>query len=227
MLLTARSKLFPHNVWHTCCRIRKQNLENSGTAVIICFFFTFEFQFFLSIFLIYCHYFSLKFYLNEEMQEISITNFFSEGQPQKFNFELKIEEFEIAFLQLSNTRNYFYSFFFQLSFIRRFVWTYSWNFIGKKNSKKIENFTKISNFFRIYFSKKILRVGANELHDQGKYKNHYLKKFECWTAVGMRFQIPRFWVSSSFLTAFRHIVFQKKKFSNSKRYCASFEPTNV
>ena len=106
--------------------------------------------------------------------------------------------------------------FFQLSFIRRFVWTYSWNFIGKKNSKKIENFTKISNFFRIYFSKKILRVGANEPHDQGEYKNHYSKKFECWTAVGMQFQIPWFSVSSSFLTAFRHIVFQKKNFFQLK-----------
>ena len=124
------------------------------------------------------------------MQEISITNFFSEGQPQKFNFELKIEEFEIAFLQLSNTRNYFYSFFFNSpSSGASFEPTHEILF-EKKNSKKIENFTKISNFFRIYFSKKILRVGANEPHDQGKYKNYYLKNFKCWTAVGMRFQIP-------------------------------------
>ena len=154
MLLTARSKLFPHNVWHTCCRIRKQNLENSGTAVIIRFFFTFEFQFFLSIFLIYCHYFSLKFYQNEEMQEISITNFFSEGQPHKFNFELKIEEFEIAFLQLSNTRNYFYSFFFNSpSSGASFEPTHE-ILLEKKIRKKLKILRKFRIFFEFIFRKK-------------------------------------------------------------------------
>ena len=213
MLLTARSKLFPHNVWHTCCRIRKQNLENSGTAVIIRFFFTFEFQFFLSIFLIYCHYFSLKFYQNEEMQEISITNFFSEGQPQKFNFELKIEEFEIAFLQLSNTRNYFYSFFstllhqaLRLNLLMKFYWEKKF----EKNWKFYENFEFFSNLF---FEKNI-DSGCKRTAWSRRIQKSLFKKFECLTAVGMRFQIPRFWVSSSFLTAFRHIVFQKKKIFN-------------
>ena len=154
MLLTARSKLFPHNVWHTCCRIRKQNLENSGTAVIIRSFSIFEFQFFLSIFLIYCHYFSLKFYQNEEMQEISITNFFSEGQPQKFNFELKIEEFEIAFLQLSNTRNYFYSFFFNSpSSGASFEPTHE-ILLEKKIRKKLKILRKFRIFFEFIFRKK-------------------------------------------------------------------------
>ena len=133
---------------------QKTKFRKQWDSCYYSFFFTFEFQFFLSIFLIYCHYFSLKFYQNEEMQEISITNFFSEGQPQKFNFELKIEEFEIAFLQLSNTRNYFYSFFFNSpSSGASFEPTHE-ILLEKKIRKKLKILRKFRIFFEFIFRKK-------------------------------------------------------------------------
>jgi hypothetical protein len=165
---------------------QKTKFRKQWDSCYYSFFFTFEFQFFLSIFLIYCHYFSLKFYLNEEMQEISITNFFSEGQPQKFNFELKIEEFEIAFLQLSNTRNYFYSFFstllhqaLRLNLLMKFYWKKKF----EKNWKFYENFEFFSNFF---FEKNIESECKRTAWSRRIQKSLF-KKFwvldSCWNAI--------------------------------------------
>ena len=82
-------------------------------------------------------------------------------------------------------------------------------FYSKKNSKNFENSTKISKFFRIFFRKNYQEwVQTNRMIK--KNEKWLWKNFHCSTAVEMRFQIPRFWVSSSFLTAFRHIIFQKK-----------------
>ena len=119
---------------------------------------------------------------------------FGVGQLQKINFKLKIEKFEIAFQQLSNTENVFYSHFSTLPDHAVCLNTLL-IFFESKIWKKFEIIVVFPKFLD-FFSNKISWVGLNEAPVEGELKNGLKNNFQCWTAVGMRFQIPQFWVQN-------------------------------